>query len=60
MNIFFVVNILNLIISFEGIWMFFDYDYIKDDLFCIDVLVVLSVEYYLDIDLEDEVMIVFV
>lgn len=60
MNTFLVANTLNPITSFEGIRMLPDYDYTKDDLPRIDVLVVPSAEHHLDTDLEDEAMIAFV
>lgn len=60
MNTFMVANTLNPITSFEGIRMLPDFDYTKDDLPRIDVLVVPSAEHHLDTDLEDEAMIAFV
>jgi len=60
MNTFMVANTLQPITSFEGIRMIPDFDYTKDDLPTIDILVVPSAEHHLDTDLEDEVMINFV
>lgn len=60
MNTFLVANTLAPITTFEGIRLLPDYDYTKDDLPRIDVLVVPSAEHHLDTDLEDEAMIAFV
>ena len=60
MNTFLVANTLDPITSFEGIRMLPDFDYTKDDLPRIDVLVIPSAEHHLDTDLEDEAMIAFV
>ncbi len=60
MNVFLVANTLDPIRSFEGIRMLPDYDYTKDQLPPIDILVVPSAEHHLDTDLEDEVLIDFV
>ena len=60
MNVFTVANTLEPIISFEGMRILPDFDYLKDSLPKIDILVVPSAEHHLDTDLEDEVMINFV
>lgn len=60
MNVFMVANTLEPITSFEGIRMLPDYDYTRDELPPIDILVVPSAEHHLDSDLEDEAMINFV
>lgn len=60
MNTFLVANTLNPIISFEGIRLLPDYDYLKDSLPRIDILVVPSAEHHLDTDLEDENLIRFI
>ncbi len=60
MNVFMVANTLEPITSFEGIRMLPDYDYLKDELPPIDILVVPSAEHHLDTDLEDEAMLSFI
>jgi transcriptional regulator GlxA family with amidase domain len=60
MNVFTVANTNDAITTFEGIRILPDYNYIKDFLPKIDILVVPSSEHHLDSDLEDEVMINFV
>ncbi|MEN0049488.1 MAG: DJ-1/PfpI family protein [Bacteroidota bacterium] len=60
MNTFLVANTLNPITTFEGMRLLPDYDYLKDSLPKIDILVVPSAEHHLDTDLEDEAMIDFV
>lgn len=56
MNTFTVANTLDPIRSFEGMYFLPDFDYTKDELPKIDILVVPSAEHHLDSDLEDEVM----
>ncbi len=60
MNTFLVANTLNPITSFEGIRLLPDFNYLKDNLPQIDILVVPSAEHHLDTDLEDEAMLNFV
>ena len=60
MNTFLVANTLEPITSFEGIRLLPDFNYLKDDLPQIDILVVPSAEHHLDTDLEDEAMLDFV
>ncbi len=60
MNVFTVANTDRPIITFEGMRILPDFNYIEDDLPPIDILVVPSAEHHLDTDLEDEVMINFV
>ncbi|MAZ71976.1 MAG: glutamine amidotransferase [Flavobacteriaceae bacterium] len=60
MNVFTVANTLQPVTSFEGIRMLPDYDYTRDTLPKIDILVVPSAEHHLDTDLEDERLIKFV
>ena len=60
MNVFTVANTDNPITSFEGMRIIPDYNYLKDDLPKIDILVVPSAEHHLDTDLDDENMINFV
>lgn len=60
MNVFTVANTLEPITSFEGIRILPDYDYTKDQLPTIDILVVPSAEHHLDSDLKDKAMINFV
>ena len=60
MNVFSVANTDEAITSFEGIRMLPDFNYTKDSLPRIDILVVPSAEHHLDSDLEDETMINFV
>jgi transcriptional regulator GlxA family with amidase domain len=60
MNVFTVANTLAPITSFEGMRILPDFDYTKDTLPKIDILVVPSAEHHVDTDLEDEVMIEFV
>ena len=57
MNTFLVADTDEPITSFEGIRMLPDFNYLKDDLPHIDVLVVPSAEHHLDTDLENQVMI---
>ena len=60
MNVFTVANTDKPIISFEGMRFLPDFNYVKDSLPTIDILVVPSAEHHLDTDLEDTVMIDFV
>lgn len=60
MNVFTVANTNNPIMSFEGMRILPDFNYLKDDLPKIDILVVPSAEHHLDTDLEDEAMLNFV
>lgn len=60
MNVFTVANTDDPIVTFEGMRIVPDFNYLKDDLPNIDILVVPSAEHHLDTDLEDEAMINFV
>lgn len=60
MNTFTVANTLEPITTFEGVSILPDFDYTKDDLPKIDILVVPSAEHSMDSDLKDEVMINFI
>ncbi|MBN4084938.1 DJ-1/PfpI family protein [Flavobacteriaceae bacterium AH-315-B10] len=60
MNVFTVANTNAAITTFEGLRILPDYNYLKDKLPKIDILVVPSAEHHLDTDLEDEIMINFV
>jgi len=60
MNVFLVANTLEPVRAFEGNYYLPDFDYTKDELPLIDILVVPSAEHHLDTDLEDETMIKFV
>ncbi|WP_340074872.1 DJ-1/PfpI family protein [Leptobacterium sp. I13] len=60
MNVFTVANTLEPITTFEGVRVLPDFDYTKDSLPDIDILVVPSAEHHLDTDLKDEVMLNFV
>ncbi len=60
MNTFLVANTHHPITSFEGIRMLPDYNYLKDQLPKIDILIVPSAEHHLDSDLEDKAMLDFV
>ncbi len=60
MNVFLVANTREPVISFEGIRLLPDYNYLTDDLPDIDILVVPSAEHHLDTDLQDEEMLEFV
>ena len=57
MNTFLVADTKDPITSFEGIRLLPDFDYTKDELPPIDILVVPSAEHHLDTDLENETMI---
>lgn len=60
MNTFTIANTLEPITTFEGVRILPDYDYTKDKLPKIDILVVPSAEHHLDTDLKDSVMLKFV
>ncbi|AWX43476.1 hypothetical protein HME9304_00464 [Flagellimonas maritima] len=60
MNTFTVANTLEPITSFEGIRILPDFDYCKDSIPKIDILVIPSAEHHLDTDLKDEKMLDFV
>ena len=60
MNTFTVANTLQPITSFEGVRILPDFDYTKDSIPHIDILVVPSAEHHLDTDLKDTVMLNFV
>lgn len=60
MNVFTIANTDNAITTFEGMRILPDYNYVKDSLPKIDILVVPSAEHHLDTDLEDEALINFV
>ena len=60
MNTFTVANTLAPITTFEGVRILPDYDYTKDSIPPIDILVVPSAEHHLDTDLNDAVMLNFV
>ena len=60
MNVFTVANTDDAITTFEGMRILPDYNYVKDSLPIIDILVVPSAEHHLDTDLENETMINFV
>jgi transcriptional regulator GlxA family with amidase domain len=60
MNVFTVANTDKPITTFEGMRILPDYNYLKDSLPKIDVLVVPSAEHHLDSDLDDKAMIDFV
>ena len=56
MNTFLVADTHEPVVSFEGIRMLPDYNYLVDELPSIDILVVPSAEHHLDTDLENEKM----
>jgi len=60
MNVFTIANTLEPITSFEGLRLLPDYDYTKEKLPKIDILVVPSAEHHLDTDLEDKAMLNFI
>ncbi|MGJ8745132.1 DJ-1/PfpI family protein [Polaribacter sp.] len=60
MNVFTVANTDKPITTFEGMRILPDFNYLKDSLPKIDILVVPSAEHHLDTDLEDTAMINFV
>jgi transcriptional regulator GlxA family with amidase domain len=60
MNVFTVANTYDHVRTFEGLNILPDFNYMKDSLPSIDILVVPSAEHHLDSDLEDEDMLNFV
>lgn len=60
MNVFTVANTDAAITTFEGMRILPDFNYLKDSLPRIDILVVPSAEHHLDSDLEDTAMLAFV
>lgn len=60
MNVFTVANTLDPIRTFEGMYLLPDYDYTKENVPAIDILVIPSAEHHLDTDLTDSTMISFV
>lgn len=60
MNVFTVANTDEAITTFEGMRILPDFNYLKDSLPKIDILVVPSAEHHLDSDLEDTAMIEFI
>ncbi|WP_298536419.1 DJ-1/PfpI family protein [uncultured Algibacter sp.] len=60
MNVFTVANSDQSVTTFEGLKILPDFNYLKDSLPRIDILVVPSAEHHLDSDLEDSTMINFV
>lgn len=60
MNVFTVANTDLTVTTFEGMRILPDYNYLKDELPKIDILVVPSAEHHLDSDLEDKRMLDFV
>ncbi len=59
-NVFLVANTDEPVITFEGIRLLPDFNYLEDSIPRIDILVVPSAEHHLDTDLQDEAMIDFV
>ena len=60
MNVFTVANTDEAIITFEGMRIIPDFNYLKDSIPQIDILVIPSAEHHLDTDLQDETMLGFV
>lgn len=60
MNTFTVANTLEPITTFEGVRILPDFDYTKDDLPQIDIMVVPSAEHSMDKDLKDSIMLNFI
>ncbi len=60
MNVFTVANTDNLITTFEGLRIQPDFNYLKDAIPKIDILVIPSAEHHLDSDLKDDAMLNFV
>ncbi len=60
MSTFTVANTLEPVVSFEGVRILPDFDYTKDSIPPIDILVVPSAEHHLDTDLEDTQMLDFI
>lgn len=60
MNVFTVANTNKMVTTFEGMKILPDFNYVKDSLPSIDILVIPSAEHHLDTDLKDTMMINFV
>lgn len=60
MNVFTVANTDLPVTTFEGLRMLPDFNYLKDSLPPIDILVIPSAEHHMDSDLQDEAMLTFV
>lgn len=60
MNVFTVANTHQPIITFEGLRLLPDFNYLTDSIPRIDILIIPSAEHHLDTDLEDEAMLSFV
>ena len=60
MNVFTVANTDEAVTTFEGMRILPDFNYLKDSLPKIDILVIPSAEHHLDTDLDDATMIAFV
>lgn len=60
MNVFTVANKREPVVTFEGLKIIPDFNYLKDSLPAIDILVVPSAEHHLDTDLQDSSMLAFV
>ena len=60
MNVFLVADTYEPVLTFEGIRLLPDYNYLTDKLPKIDILVVPSAEHHLDTDLEDTAMLDFI
>jgi transcriptional regulator GlxA family with amidase domain len=60
MNVFSVANTNEAITTFEGLRIQPNFNYLKDELPPIDILIIPSAEHHLDTDLEDESMIQFI
>lgn len=60
MNVFTIANTDNPITTFEGLKILPDFNYLKDSIPVIDILVIPSAEHHLDSDLEDEELLTFV
>jgi transcriptional regulator GlxA family with amidase domain len=60
MNVFTVANTDDAVRSFEGLRILPDYNYTKDKLPRIDILVIPSAEHHLDSDLKDKTMLDFI
>jgi len=60
MNVFSVAKQSTPVRTFEGLYIYPDYNYLTEELPPIDILVVPSAEHHLDTDLEDEQMLKFV
>ncbi len=60
MNVFTVADKNQPVKSFEGLYIIPDFNYLKDSLPFIDILVIPSAEHHLDSDLENEVLLNFI